>query len=322
MIAYCQSHPHSRRGVAEKPYTMDAMLLHISYEAGILGRITVVSTPTTKPNKGCSMLSVSPEGCARSPANMWNSTSVKGDCVACETGGSCRPGRRVLKALQQSLGGQSMGSDAWTLSRNRFVGRNPARESVRNARWHHPSCARATGRSESLTLVSGSLTCATPLNPQIRRARLTTASGSRPPGEAPSACRRSVTRARSSSPALVRLKLYRANCHHLRAEIEVLAVRSACGVDGRLSRAATTQKDATGFSPNQAAPAPAGPPGGAKAARDLTFPKCKISQVAVNSNTVREILPEPPRISPQSARKIRDGYPAVATERTGSGSSG
>ena len=115
MIAYCRKHKIPVEASAKKPYSMDRNLLHISYEAGILEDPWF--DPTTQANKGMFKLSVSPEDAPNRPEYV-ELDFEKGDCVAVN-------GRRltpagVLRALNK-LGGKH-GIGRVDLVENRFVG--------------------------------------------------------------------------------------------------------------------------------------------------------------------------------------------------------
>lgn len=115
MIRYCEQRRIPVAASAQKPYSMDRNLLHISYEAGILEDPWLdVSTPR---QKGMFTLSVSPED-APDQAQYVTLDFLRGNCVAVN-GRKLSPAG-VLRALNK-LGGKH-GIGRVDLVENRYVG--------------------------------------------------------------------------------------------------------------------------------------------------------------------------------------------------------
>ncbi len=115
MIEYCRKNGIDVEASAEKPYSMDRNLLHISYEAGILEDPWF--DPTTDENRKMFKLSASPEE-APDEAEYIELEFESGDCVA--VNGKRLAPAAVLKELNR-LGGKH-GVGRVDLVENRFVG--------------------------------------------------------------------------------------------------------------------------------------------------------------------------------------------------------
>ena len=115
MIQYCAEKRIPVEASAKKPYSMDRNLLHISFEAGILGRPWLdASAPE---HKGMYKLSVSPEDAPSKPEYV-TLEFEKGDCIAVNNKKLTPLG--VMEALNK-LGGKH-GVGRVDLVENRYVG--------------------------------------------------------------------------------------------------------------------------------------------------------------------------------------------------------
>jgi argininosuccinate synthase len=115
MIAYCRKHKIDVEASAEKPYSMDRNLLHISYEAGILEDIEFDAFAPK--NKGMFKLSVSPEDAPNKPEHV-TLDFEKGNCIA--VNGKALSPLGVMRKLNK-LGGKH-GIGRVDIVENRFVG--------------------------------------------------------------------------------------------------------------------------------------------------------------------------------------------------------
>jgi argininosuccinate synthase len=115
MIAYCRKHKIDVEASAEKPYSMDRNLLHISYEAGILEDIEFDAFAPK--NKGMFKLSVSPEDAPNRPEHV-TLDFEKGNCIA--VNGKALSPLGVMRKLNK-LGGKH-GIGRVDIVENRFVG--------------------------------------------------------------------------------------------------------------------------------------------------------------------------------------------------------
>lgn len=112
LLAYCDEHGiEVERKKGKSPYSMDANLLHISYEGGIL------EDPWAEPEEGMWRWSVSPELAPDVPTYL-NLTYRKGDVVAID-GEEMTPAQ-VLASLNQ-IGGEN-GIGRLDIVENRYVG--------------------------------------------------------------------------------------------------------------------------------------------------------------------------------------------------------
>ncbi len=113
LMAYCETHNipvEQKRGTAS-PYSMDANLLHISYEGGIL------EDPSAEPEEPMWLWSVSPEA-APDKATYLELDYVKGDIVAIN--GEAMSPATVLEYLNK-VGGEN-GIGRVDIVENRYVG--------------------------------------------------------------------------------------------------------------------------------------------------------------------------------------------------------
>ncbi|MEM0965689.1 MAG: argininosuccinate synthase [Verrucomicrobiota bacterium] len=115
MIDYCRENNIPVEASAEKPYSMDRNLLHISYEAGILEDPWF--DPTTVENREMYKLSVDPEIAPDEPRYL-ELEFEKGDCVSVD--GKKLDPAGALKALNSIAGQHGIGRV--DLVENRFVG--------------------------------------------------------------------------------------------------------------------------------------------------------------------------------------------------------
>ncbi len=115
LIDYCREKGIEVEASAEKPYSTDRNLLHISYEAGILEDPWF--DPTTEENKSMFKLTTAPEDAPETPEYL-EMEFAKGDCVA--VNGEPLSPAAVLKTLN-TLGGKH-GVGRVDLVENRFVG--------------------------------------------------------------------------------------------------------------------------------------------------------------------------------------------------------
>jgi argininosuccinate synthase len=111
LIAYCQQHDIPVKTTAEKPYSMDRNLMHISYEGGIL------EDPWAAPPEDIFLLTKSPEN-APDKAEEITLTFEKGEAVALN--GEPLGAVKMLETLNQLGGAHGVGRV--DLVENRFVG--------------------------------------------------------------------------------------------------------------------------------------------------------------------------------------------------------
>ncbi|MBA2378085.1 MAG: argininosuccinate synthase [Blastocatellia bacterium] len=111
LIAYCGRHGISVAATAEKPYSMDRNLMHISYEGGIL------EDPWAAPPEDIFVMTRSPESAASTPQEIMISFE-KGEPVAID---GERYGAVDLLAKLNHFGGEH-GIGRVDLVENRFVG--------------------------------------------------------------------------------------------------------------------------------------------------------------------------------------------------------
>jgi len=113
LLAYCDEHsiPVENKQGKKSPYSMDANLLHISYEGGIL------EDPWAEPEDSMWMWSVSPEAAPDEPTYL-ELTYEKGDIVAID--GEAMTPATVLTYLNKVGGANGIGRV--DIVENRFVG--------------------------------------------------------------------------------------------------------------------------------------------------------------------------------------------------------
>src|SRR5690606_36779167 len=111
LIAYCEQHGIPVTASAEKPYSMDRNLMHISYEGGIL------EDPWAAPPEDIFVLTRSPENAADSPQEITISFE-NGEPVAID---GERHGPVDLLTRLNALGGEH-GIGRVDIVENRFVG--------------------------------------------------------------------------------------------------------------------------------------------------------------------------------------------------------
>jgi argininosuccinate synthase len=113
LLAYCDEHgiPVEKKQGNKSPYSMDANLLHISYEGGIL------EDPWAEPEEDMWLWSVSPEQAPEAPTYL-ELTYEKGDIVAID--GKAMSPAEVLTYLNK-VGGEN-GIGRVDIVENRFVG--------------------------------------------------------------------------------------------------------------------------------------------------------------------------------------------------------
>lgn len=113
LLAYCDEHgiPVENKQGTKSPYSMDANLLHISYEGGIL------ENPWAEPEESMWLWSVSPENAPETPTYL-ELTYEKGDIVAID--GEAMTPAQVLTYLNK-VGGEN-GIGRVDIVENRFVG--------------------------------------------------------------------------------------------------------------------------------------------------------------------------------------------------------
>ena len=113
LMDYCAEHdiPVEQKRGNESPYSMDANLLHISYEGGIL------EDPGAEPEEAMWMWSVSPESAPDEPTYI-DLRFVKGDVVAIN--GEDQSPATILEALNQIGGANGIGRT--DIVENRYVG--------------------------------------------------------------------------------------------------------------------------------------------------------------------------------------------------------
>ena len=115
MIAYCRENGVPVEASAEKPYSMDRNLLHVSYEAGILEDPWF--DPSTEENRDMFKLTTDPLLAPDEPQSV-ELEFEKGDCVAVD-GRELSPAA-VLRELNRLAGRHGIGRV--DLVENRFVG--------------------------------------------------------------------------------------------------------------------------------------------------------------------------------------------------------
>ena len=113
LMEYCAEHdiPVEQKRGNESPYSMDANLLHISYEGGIL------EDPGAEPEEAMWMWSVSPESAPDEPTYI-DLTFVKGDVVAINA--KDQSPSTILETLNQIGGANGIGRT--DIVENRYVG--------------------------------------------------------------------------------------------------------------------------------------------------------------------------------------------------------
>lgn len=113
LMDYCAEHniPVEQKRGNESPYSMDANLLHISYEGGIL------EDPSAEPEESMWMWSVSPENAPDSPSYI-ELDFVKGDVVAIN--GEKKSPATILEELNEIGGANGIGR--CDIVENRYVG--------------------------------------------------------------------------------------------------------------------------------------------------------------------------------------------------------
>jgi argininosuccinate synthase len=113
LMEYCAEYdiPVEQKRGNESPYSMDANLLHISYEGGIL------EDPGAEPEEAMWMWSVSPESAPDEPTYI-DLTFVKGDVVAIN--GEDQSPATILETLNQIGGANGIGRT--DIVENRYVG--------------------------------------------------------------------------------------------------------------------------------------------------------------------------------------------------------
>ncbi|MFZ8990368.1 MAG: argininosuccinate synthase [Pseudohongiellaceae bacterium] len=113
LLAYCESHeiPVEKKRGGKSPYSMDANLLHISYEGDIL------EDPAAEPEESMWLWSVSPEAAPDQPLYL-DLTYQRGDIVAIN-GESLSPAE-VLSTLNRLAGEHGIGRA--DIVENRYVG--------------------------------------------------------------------------------------------------------------------------------------------------------------------------------------------------------
>ena len=113
LMAYCAQHniPVDHNKGKKSPYSMDANLLHISYEGGIL------EDPSAEPEEDMWLWSVSPEKAPDQPTYV-ELEFVKGDVVA--VNGKKMPAAEILATLNK-IGGEN-GVGRVDIVENRYVG--------------------------------------------------------------------------------------------------------------------------------------------------------------------------------------------------------
>jgi argininosuccinate synthase len=113
LMDYCAEHniPVEQKRGNESPYSMDANLLHISYEGGIL------EDPAAEPEENMWMWSVSPENAPDTPTYI-ELDFEKGDVVAID--GEKKSAATILEELNQVGGANGIGRT--DIVENRYVG--------------------------------------------------------------------------------------------------------------------------------------------------------------------------------------------------------
>ncbi len=113
LLAYCEQHeiPVEMKLGSKSPYSMDANLLHISYEGGVL------EDPWAEPDESMWMRSVAPEAAPEDPAYV-ELDYRRGDIVAVD--GEAISPARVLETLNRIAGAHGVGRA--DIVENRYVG--------------------------------------------------------------------------------------------------------------------------------------------------------------------------------------------------------
>ncbi len=113
LLAYCESHeiPVEKKRGGKSPYSMDANLLHISYEGDIL------EDPAAEPEESMWLWSVSPEAAPDQPVYL-DLTYQRGDIVAIN--GESHSPAEVLLTLNRLAGQHGIGRA--DIVENRYVG--------------------------------------------------------------------------------------------------------------------------------------------------------------------------------------------------------
>ncbi len=113
LLAYCEKHsiPVDKQHGTKSPYSMDANLLHISYEGGIL------EDPSAEPEEAMWLWTVSPEN-APDHATYIELSYFKGDIIAID--GETMSPATVLKILNKVAGENGIGRV--DIVENRYVG--------------------------------------------------------------------------------------------------------------------------------------------------------------------------------------------------------
>ena len=113
LLAYCEQHeiPVEMKLGGKSPYSMDANLLHISYEGGVL------EDPWAEPDESMWMRSVAPEAAPEEPAYV-ELDYRRGDIVAVD--GEAMSPARVLETLNRIAGAHGVGRA--DIVENRYVG--------------------------------------------------------------------------------------------------------------------------------------------------------------------------------------------------------
>ncbi|MCY3566697.1 MAG: argininosuccinate synthase [Gammaproteobacteria bacterium] len=113
LLAYCEKHgiPVEMKRGSESPYSMDANLLHISYEGGVL------EDPWSEPDEPMWLRTVAPEQAPDEPAFV-ELDYRRGDIVA--VNGEAMSPARVLETLNELAGAHGVGRA--DIVENRYVG--------------------------------------------------------------------------------------------------------------------------------------------------------------------------------------------------------
>ena len=113
LLAYCEQHeiPVEMKLGGKSPYSMDANLLHISYEGGVL------EDPWSEPDESMWMRSVAPEAAPEEPAYV-ELDYRRGDIVAVD--GEAMSPAQVLETLNRIAGAHGVGRA--DIVENRYVG--------------------------------------------------------------------------------------------------------------------------------------------------------------------------------------------------------
>ena len=113
LLAYCEQHeiPVEMKLGSKSPYSMDANLLHISYEGGVL------EDPWAEPDESMWMRSVAPEEAPEDPAYV-ELDYRRGDIIAVD--GEAMSPAKVLETLNRIAGAHGVGRA--DIVENRYVG--------------------------------------------------------------------------------------------------------------------------------------------------------------------------------------------------------